>query len=190
MNLIKSTIRNPIPVFICIIFVFLFGLFNFFNMPYQLSPSVDEPMVSVYTEWLGATPNEIEREIIEEQEKVLMGIPGLTEIESSANNGFAEVMLTFTIGTDIDQAMNRVSNKLMEVKSYPENVERPVVKRSGEAQAPKIWMVLSTLDDNNQSINTYRTYLEDELLPYLLRIKGVADIVIFEIGRASCRERV
>ena len=179
MSLIQSSIRNPIPVFVGIIFIFIFGLFSFLQMPYQLSPSVDEPMVSVYTEWIGATPYEVEREIIEEQEKVLMGIPDLVEMESSANNGYGEVMLTFRIGTDIDQAMNRVSNKLNEVPYYPENVENPVVKRSGEAQAPKIWMVLSTLDDNSRSINSYRSYLEDELLPYLLRIKGVADIVIF-----------
>ncbi len=179
MKLIQSTIRNPIPVFVGIIFIFLFGILSFVKMPYQLSPSVDEPMVSVYTEWLGATPYEVEREIIEEQEKVLMGIPGLQEIESTANNGSGEVMLTFAIGTDIDMAMNRVSNKLNEVKSYPENVEKPIVKRSGEAQSPKIWMVLSTLDDNTKSINEYRTFLEDELVPYFLRVKGVADIVIF-----------
>ncbi len=179
MSLIDSSIRNPIPVFVGIFFILIFGAISFFHMPYQLSPSVDEPMVSVHTEWIGATPHEVEREIIEEQEKVLRGIQDLVEMESSANNGYGEVMLTFRIGTDIDQAMNRVSNKLNEVPYYPENVENPVVKRSGEAQAPKIWMVLSTSDSNARSINSYRSYLEDELLPYLLRTPGVADIVIF-----------
>jgi HAE1 family hydrophobic/amphiphilic exporter-1 len=179
MSLINSSIKNPIPVFVGTFFIFIFGAISFFHMPYQLSPSVDEPMVSVKTEWIGATPYEVEREIIEEQEKVLKGLPDMIEMESSANNGYGEVMITFRIGTDINQAMNRVANKLNEVPYYPENVENPVVKRSGEAQAPKIWMVLSTADDNRRSINSYRTYLEDELLPYLLRIKGVADIVIF-----------
>ena len=185
MKLIQSSIKNPIPVFVGIIFIALFGILSFFKMPYQLSPSVDEPMVSVYTEWLGATPYEVEREIIEEQEKVLMGIPGLQEIESTSNNGSGEVMLTFAIGTDIDMAMNRVSNKLNEVKSYPENVEKPIVKRSGEAQSPKIWMVLSTLDNNSKSINEYRTFLDDELVPYFMRVKGVADIVIYGGGKSQ-----
>jgi HAE1 family hydrophobic/amphiphilic exporter-1 len=179
MSVIQSSIRNPIPVFVGIIFILILGIISFYEMPYQLTPSVDEPMVSVYTEWTGATPYEVEREIIEEQEKVLMGLQDLVEMESSSNNGFGEIMLTFKIGTDVDQHMNRVSNKLNEVQSYPENVEKPIVKRSGEAQAPKLWMVLSTTDDNNRSINTYRTYLEDELLPFLLRVKGVADIDIF-----------
>ncbi len=179
MKLIESSIKNPIPVFTTIFLVFVLGIISFINMPYQLTPSVDEPMVSVFTEWPGATPHEVEREIIEEQEKVLIGIPGMIEMESSANNGNGLVDLTFEIGTDVDQAMNRVSNKLNEVPYYPENVENPVVKRSGESQAPKIWMVLSTLDDNNRDINTYRSYLEDELLPELLSIDGVADIVLF-----------
>ena len=45
-----------------------------------------EPVISVATTWIGATPYEIERDIIEEQEKVLKGIPGLTEMESEAFN--------------------------------------------------------------------------------------------------------
>ena len=49
----------------------MFGMISFFKLPYQLSRSVEEPVIAVTTTWRGATPYEVEREIIEEQEKVL-----------------------------------------------------------------------------------------------------------------------
>jgi HAE1 family hydrophobic/amphiphilic exporter-1 len=76
-------------------------------MPYQLSPTVTEPEITVTTIWPGATPYEIEREIIEEQEKVLKGIPGLLQMESSSFNTQGSITLRFNIGTDVDDALLR-----------------------------------------------------------------------------------
>jgi HAE1 family hydrophobic/amphiphilic exporter-1 len=64
-------------VIVGIILVVMFGIISLLKLPYQLSPSVEEPVITVSTTWRGATPYEIEREIIEEQEKALKGIPGL-----------------------------------------------------------------------------------------------------------------
>ena len=89
----------------------MFGIISLFELPYQLSPSVEEPVITVRTTWRGATPYEVEREIIEEQEKTLKGIPGLVEMESNSQNGRGEVTLRFTIETNLDEALLRVSNK-------------------------------------------------------------------------------
>lgn len=185
MRIIRYSIDKPIPVIATVIFIAILGVWGMLNMPLQLSPNVEEPVISVSTTWLGATPYEVERDIIEEQEKVLRGIEDLTEMESSAGNGIGEIQLRFKIGTDIDNAMNRVAIKLNEVKSYPENVDKPVVKRSGEDQAPKLWLVLSARDNNPRDINTYLTYFKNELMPYLLRVSGVADIVTFGGGESQ-----
>ena len=93
-------------------------------MPYQLSPTVIEAEITVTTTWPGATPYEIEREIIEEQEKVLKGIPDLVEMESSSYNSQGTVTLKFGVGTEVNNALLRVSNKLDEVAVYPENVKK------------------------------------------------------------------
>lgn len=190
MDIIKSSTEKPTPIIVGLLLLTMFGIISFYYLPYQLTPNVTEPVVSVSTTWLGATPYEVERDIIEEQERVLQGVEDLLEMESTATNGAGEVMLTFAIGTDIDQAMNRVSNKLNEVKSYPENVDKPIVKRSGEDQAPKIWMVLSTLDENPKDINTYLTYFREEVLPHFLRINGVADVVTFGGGESQMQIQI
>ncbi len=178
MDIIEFSIKKPVTVIVGIILIVLFGLIGLFSMPYQLSPDVTEPEISVTTIWAGATPYEIEREIIEEQEKVLKGIPGLVEMESSSLNSLGTVTLRFKIGTDVDGALLRVSNKINEVRSYPENVDKPVISATGAATSPVIWMILKTAGDNPIPINTYRTYFENEIRQYLERVEGVADLFI------------
>ena len=178
MDIVKFSIQKPVTIVVGIILVVMFGVIGLSRMPYQLSPTVIEPEITVTTQWPGATPYEVEREIIEEQEKVLKGIPGLKEMESASSNNRGSVTLKFNIGTDTDDALLRVSNKLNEVPSYPENVEKPVITATGAATSPVIWMVLKTLKDNPRSAYTYRTYFENNVRQYLERVDGVADLFI------------
>jgi HAE1 family hydrophobic/amphiphilic exporter-1 len=154
----------------------IFGIIGLLNMPYQLSPDVTEPVISVSTLWLGATPYEVERDIIEEQEKVLKGLPGLIEMESSSANSYGSITLRFKIGTNVDDALLRVSNKMNEVPSYPENVEKPIISATGASTSPVIWMILKTEKNNPASIDTYLTFFEDEIKQYLERVNGVAEL--------------
>jgi HAE1 family hydrophobic/amphiphilic exporter-1 len=178
MDAIKFSITKPVTVIVGIILVVLFGLIGLTQMPYQLSPTVVEPEISVTTIWPGATPYEVEREIVEEQEKVLKGIPGLKEMESSSFNNQGSVTLKFNIGTNVDDALLRVSNKLNEVPSYPDNVEKPVITATGASTSPVIWMILKTSEENTRSPYTYRTYFENNIRQYLERVNGVAELFI------------
>jgi hydrophobic/amphiphilic exporter-1 (mainly G- bacteria), HAE1 family len=133
LDIIRFAIEKPVTIIVGVIFVVLFGVIGLKSMPYQLTPTVTEPEITVTTTWTGATPHDIEREIVEEQEKVLKGTKGLVEMESEAFNGSGRINLKFAIGTRIDDALLRVSNKLNEVRSYPENVDRPVINATGAA---------------------------------------------------------
>lgn len=179
MTLIRTAIANPVTVVVGVFFVVLFGVVNYIEIPYQLSPNVATPTVMVSTPWPGATPYEIERDILEEQERVLKGITGLQRMEGNASNGSAVINLEFDLGTDLDAAMLRVSNALDEVPSYPENVDKPILNGTGGEASPVIYMVLKPLEGNERSIYTYRTYFEDEIRQYLERVEGVADIVVY-----------
>ncbi len=178
MDPIKFSIEKPVTVIVGIILVVLFGWIGLTSLPYQLSPSVIEPEITVRTTWSGATPYEIEREIIEEQEKVLKGIPGLVEMESTSSNSQGTITLKFSVGTDVDGVLLRVSNKLDEVRAYPENVDKPIISATGAATSPVVWMVLKTLEGNPNSTYTYRTYFENNVRQYLERTEGVADLFI------------
>ncbi len=178
MDPIKFSINEPVKVIVGVLVILLFGFVGLYRMPYQLSPSLEVPQITVYTAWTGATPYEIEREIIEEQEEVFKGIPNLVEMESTSSNSRGSITLKFKVGTNIDDALLRVSNKLNEVRSYPENVEKPVIRATGASTSPIVWLMLKTTEDNPNSIYTYRTFFENEIKQYLERIDGVADLFV------------
>ena len=178
MDLISYSIKKPVTVLSVIIMVVMFGLISLNKLPIQLAPTVVEPVISVTTTWRGATPYEIEREIIEEQENTLKGLTNLVEMESSSSNSRGQVTLTFKIGTDVNDALLRVSNKLNEVPSYPADVDKPVVNASGARSNFAIWIVMKTAADNPRHVYTYKTYFENEIRQHLERVKGVAELFI------------
>ncbi|MBW2467402.1 MAG: efflux RND transporter permease subunit, partial [Deltaproteobacteria bacterium] len=178
MDIVSFSIKKPVTIIVGIILVVMFGILSLTRLPYQLSPSVEEPVITARTTWRGATPYEIEREIIEEQEKVLKGIPGLVEMESDSQNGRGEVTLSFTLDTDLDEALLRVSNKMNEVPSYPDGVDRPVISATGATTSPVIWIVLKTLPGNDRPVETYLTFFENEVRQHLERVEGVADLFV------------
>ena len=112
MDFIRFSIERPVTVLVGVIFVVLFGLVSLSQLPYQLTPRVEKPVVTVRTFWPGATPYEVERDIIEGQEKVLKGLPNLDEMESQSSDNSGSVTLRFDLGIDLDEALMRVSNKL------------------------------------------------------------------------------
>jgi len=111
MDIIRFSILKPVTIFAGIIMLLMFGVISLTRLPYQLSPTVIEPEIQVTTNWRGATPYEIEREIIEEQESILKGLPDLIEMESEARNGQGSVTLRFKVGISVEQALLRVTTK-------------------------------------------------------------------------------
>lgn len=176
MDFIRFSISKPVTVLVGVIFLVLFGFVSLNSIPYQLSPKVERPVVTVRTFWPGATPYEVERDIIEEQEKVLKGLQNLDEMESTSSDNSASVTLRFDLGVNIDDALLRVSNKLDEVRAYPENAEKPVLSATGAESSAIIYMALQTTEDNPADIYEEYTYFENNILQFLERVPGVAEI--------------
>jgi len=179
MNIIRFFIHKPVTVAVGVILLVMFGLIGILKLPVQLTPDVETPLITVNTTWTGATPYEIEKEIIEKQEKVLKGLQGLTKMESASYNSRGTVTLSFQVGTNLDDALLRVSNKMSEVGEYPENVKEPTIESSGANSSPIIWMTLKTLPGNKENINQFRTFFEDNIRQHLERINGVGSIRVY-----------
>jgi len=179
MNLIDLSIKQPVSTFAAVILIMMFGYIGLDRLPVQLTPDVEAPKISVRTTWPGASPYEIEKEIIEEQEEALKSVPGLKVMESSSYNNYGTVSLTFKVGHNLNDAMVQVSNKLNEVTAYPENAEKPVASTSSEENSPIIWMMLKTLEGDPDKIKTYQTYFDDEIRHLLERVPGVGSLFIF-----------
>lgn len=178
MDLIQTSIKRPVTILSVIFMLVMFGLISLQRIPYQLSPSVVEPEITVTTTWRGATPYEVEREIIEEQENTLKGLPNLVEMESTSRNGQGSITLKFKVGSNVEDVLLRVSNKLNEVPSYPATVDKPVVTASGASASPVVWNILKTEEGNTRPVETYLTFFEEEIRQHYERVPGVSDLFI------------
>ena len=75
--------------------IVLFGIISLFRVPVQLIPDVEKPKITVRTDWPGASPEEIEKEIIIPQEDKLKSVEGLLEMKSDSKDSQGNVVLTF-----------------------------------------------------------------------------------------------
>lgn len=178
MKLIDSSIRFPVSTAVAVLLLVLFGAISLFRIPVQLMPNIQEPRVQVSTFWPGASPHEIEREIIQEQEEQLKSLEGLVKMTSSSRDSYGSITLTFHIETPVDVALLRVSNRLEQVQSYPADAEKPIIS-SADADTDSnaiAWFTLQPAGENafKGDISTLHDFADDFIKPAFERVRGVA----------------
>jgi HAE1 family hydrophobic/amphiphilic exporter-1 len=190
MGLIERSIRQPVAVAVVVLLLVMFGVLSAFQVPIQLTPNVDQPVVSVTTRWFGAQPQEVEQEILQEQEKVLKTIPGLREMTSEATEGQGTVRLEFGVGIDKALAIDEVEQKLNQVPEYPPDSDRPVIESVDSSARDWIaWILVRPLKNDPASLkpdgNLFRgdvveleQFLQDFVKPELERAEGVRDVQV------------
>ena len=174
-GLLSRAISRPVSVVSVVLLVLFFGALSVFELPIQLTPDITRPTITVSTTWPGASPVEVEAEILEEQEEVLRSVQGLTRMESTARQSNGEITLEFEVGTELDTALVRVSNQLSQVPSYPQNVDQPVVS-TANAAGPPLAVIIIRAEHPSVSPRPYRTWVEEDIVPQLERIPGVASV--------------
>ncbi len=179
MKLVDASIKNPITVAVGVILLVMFGLIALLRIPVQLTPNVDKAEITVNTIWPGASPQEVEREIADEQEDVLKSVEGLVEMKSESFYGRGRVTLKFQVGTDPDTALLKVSNNLNQVPEYPDEAAEPVLVSSGSVQNAIAWIILERLSGDNTGIESEYQFVKDFVKPRFERIPGVAESEIY-----------
>ncbi len=179
MDLIRLAIDKPVTVAVGVIFVILFGVISLFRIPVQLTPDVEKPRITVETIWEGASPLEVESEIVREQEDELKSVEGLVEMTSESMEGRGRIVLEFGVGTDMDAALLKVSNRLNQVSEYPPDAEQPVVSTVDIRSGAIAWFILKPLSGAKLDIDHYHDFAEDFIKPRLERVPGVASVNVF-----------
>ena len=177
----EFVIKNGVIVTVIILIVCLFGSLAIFRVPVQMIPDLDIRAVSVRTSWPGATPQDIEKEIIIEQEEYLRAIQGLERIISTANTGSATIELEFSHGTDINEVLIRVNNALSQVTSYPENVDQPRILTSSFSSNAFMFFRIQPLPGNPEKVDMslMLDLIEDTVKTQLEQVPGVSQADIW-----------
>jgi hydrophobic/amphiphilic exporter-1 (mainly G- bacteria), HAE1 family len=143
MTVIQSFIHNPIKVTVGVLIVALFGAISLMRMPMQLTPEVQIPTITVTTRWPGASPQEIEREIVREQEEFLQSVEGLTKMTSESQDSAGVITLEFKVGTNMEESLLKVNSRLQQVPEYPIDADQPLISASSATDRPIAWFILS-----------------------------------------------
>ena len=179
MDLIRTSLERPIAVLAAVIMVVLFGFVALQSIPIQLTPDVRRPVLNVSTSWFGASPAEIEREIINRQEEVLRGLEGVERMTSSSSLGRGAITLEFRVGQDMSRALLLLANRLDRVNGYPAEANEPTIRTSGSDDSPIAWFILRRMKGNTRPIHTNGDIITDVIQDRLERVKGISRVNIF-----------
>ncbi len=180
MKIINSSVRHPVSTTVGVLLLVMFGAIALYRLPIQLTPDVVDPQITITTLWPGASPQEIEREIVEEQEEQLKSVEGLIKMSSSSSDSVGTVTLTFEVGTDLNSALLKVSNRLEQVPSYPETVEKPVLTTSNENFQAIAWFNLKPTEGGFEGDpSTLFDFADDFIKPEFERVPGISTSNIF-----------
>ncbi len=170
MTLIRFFVENPAKVIVGVLLMILFGIVALLRMPMQLTPEVQTPTITVETRWPGASPQEIEQEIVVEQEEQLKGVEGVTKLSSESSDSLGRITLEFLVGTPMQQAVVDVIGRLEQVPQYPEDADKPVITTANANNSPIAWFILSPRYPTKAEFDAFEEQ-QPELAGQLARVR-------------------
>ena len=182
MKLTKQALKSPASVAVGVALILLVGILSLLKLPVQLFPDIERPRIAIQTAWRAASPLEIESEIIEPQEQVLKGIPGLVHLNAFANRGNAFINLEFGIDTNMDQTLIEVISRMTRIPPLPRDATPPQVMLGGfGGGTPALtFFFLQALPSNDKPVADYLDFVNSNVRPRLESIPGVASVQTFD----------
>ncbi|WP_106475697.1 efflux RND transporter permease subunit [Phytohalomonas tamaricis] len=130
MKLTDLAIARPVGTAVASLLLILFGTLGFLELPIREYPEIEEPEVSIEVSYPGASAAVVESRVTQRIEDAVSGIEGLESIESSSEDGEAEVTLTFTSDHDLNIAANDVRDQIGRIAdSLPDEAEAPEISK-------------------------------------------------------------
>ncbi|GAB4125858.1 MAG: efflux RND transporter permease subunit [Wenzhouxiangellaceae bacterium] len=171
-------IRQGTILAVAVLVICVLGLLAASRIPVQMIPDLEVRVVSVDTRWPGATPQDVEKEILIEQEEYLRGLPNLERMIATASYGRAQIDLEFPFGVDINEALIRVNNALSQVPDYPENVDEPSLDASSFSQNSFMYFRVEPLPGNpfELDMTLMRDFIDDNVRTRMERVAGVSRV--------------
>ncbi len=179
--MLEGLIRRGTLTTVAVLILCVIGVVAALRISVQMIPDLDVRTISVYTNWPGATPQDVEKEILIEQEEFLRNIPSLQQLIASASFGQASIELEFPHGVDINETLIRVTNALSQVPSYPNNVDEPRVYATSFSSNAFMYFRVAPLPDNPRQLNMVlmQDFLEDNVQTRMESIPGVSQVTVY-----------
>ncbi len=169
-------IRRPIITVVTMIALVVFGIAALGRLQTDEFPDIDAPIVFIGIVYPGASPGQVEREVVDRLEDRISGISGLDQLTSTSSDGFAQIIVQFVFAKDPDQATQDVRDAISGIRNdLPVELEEPVLRRFDPADIPVVSLVLTSRTMSPAEL----TLLADPGVTRELRgINGVAQVTV------------
>jgi len=176
MALASVSVSRPIATTMVFLIIITLGLISFRFLPVDLLPPIEFPQLGIRVSYGNVGPEEMELIITERVENAVAGVPNLERISSRSSEGFSEVELRFSQGTNLDSAANDVRAALDRVRqSFPPEVDPPEIRKFDPNQQPIVVVgARSTLP-----LEDLTRILEQDLMRSFQQIPGVGSVEVW-----------
>ena len=120
--------RNPVAANLMMIFIIMSGLIATQAVKEEVFPEIELDRVSINVPYLGAAPEEVESGVILRIEEAIQGVDGIKEIQSTASEGSASVMVELELGADARRVVDEIKNQVDAITTFPIETEEPIIR--------------------------------------------------------------
>lgn len=185
MRLSSVSIQRPVLASVMSIAIILFGIIGFTYLGIREYPSVDQPIVTVATNYVGANADVIESQITEPLEESINGIAGIRSLTSVSREGRSTITIEFELEVDIDNAANDVRDRVSRAMStLPPDVENPIVSKADSDAQPIVFLNVKSDSRNTLQLTDIANNVFKERLQ---TINGVSSVQIWGEKKYSMR---
>jgi hydrophobic/amphiphilic exporter-1 (mainly G- bacteria), HAE1 family len=175
MGLTRTAIRRPLATVMVFLALILMGQQAYTRLRVDRFPNITFPVVFAVINWPGASPEDIEQQILVPAENAAAGLSGVDRIESSAQEGSARLTIRFVEGTDLDQATIDTQRRLAAIgRVLPIDATQPSISKADPSSIPVMNVILA----GNVPIDDLRYLADNTVLQKLVAVPGVADVTV------------
>jgi len=176
MTISDFAIKQPIITVVTMLILVIFGIFALLNLEVDEFPDLTNPIVFVMVPYPGASPTQVEREVVEPMEEAFGALSGVDEITSQSLDGFAQITVQFHLSKDPDQASQDARDAVSGIRGdLPLEMEEPILRKFDPADFPIVSLVLASETMDPAEL----TLLADPGITRDLRaINGVAQVEV------------
>ena len=183
MVLSDFSIRRPVAMVVILIALMCLGLLALKKLRVNPNPDVEQPVLVINIAYPGASPDSVEREVINRIEKPLQSISGVYQMRSTASEGNASIVVIFDFKKNMIEAADEVRNAIAGVRyKLPVEMREPNLRRVDPAAQPVMQMALSSSTLSHAEASRLA---EDEIAP---RFRTIAGVAVVNVNGALKRE--
>ena len=138
-------IKKPLVTIVAMLVLVISGMFAYFKLQTDEFPEVAPPIVFTTIVYPGASPDQVEREILDRVEEAITGISGVDKVQGEARDGFASIITFFKFGKNLQEATTEIRDAInLKRNDLPAEMKEPILQRFNPTDRPVVQIAMSS----------------------------------------------